>query len=188
MESIPFTSPVRLEISINGKVKAIAGVDRLGVVHAEARWISDVGKKNPAKLTRYALDVAAGGLDSVSGMSPRWVGEPLKIGDVVKIRVLRDVQPTTPVHIRRTLYGVVAGLENRTHQTPDLMLTSYDEELITAIQVLREVRESGSHVFDDLEPIRAPISIKDLLERAKKMQDVVGAWTCEGSVDNGKKA
>jgi len=93
------SAPLRLEILLNGRRLAIAGVEQFGVLSAIVSWV----RRNPDKVTpemrkregfdelhflREICEFQLSGLDSVTDESVFWVKEELRPGSEVTIRVL----------------------------------------------------------------------------------------------------
>jgi hypothetical protein len=93
------SAPVRLEVLLNGRRVAIAGVEKFGVISAIITWV----RRNPANITekmrsdegfdelhflRETCDLDLGGLDSVSDKHLFWAKEALRPGSEITIRVL----------------------------------------------------------------------------------------------------
>ncbi|HEX4327747.1 MAG TPA: hypothetical protein VH105_13065 [Burkholderiales bacterium] len=90
---------IRFEVSVNGAVKCVAGIEEFGVLSAIVGWV----KRSPQTLTpgmrakagfnendfleeKISLDVS--GLDSAADEHVHWLQEGLAPGDVVTIKVL----------------------------------------------------------------------------------------------------
>ncbi|MGC3988584.1 MAG: hypothetical protein QM796_02645 [Chthoniobacteraceae bacterium] len=87
---------IAFEVSLNGKRVCIAGADDLGVLSTIISACGKLGKKTvPARpdVTSGDVHYSVGGLtsrrDSKTDVHVRWKSvEPLKIGDVVQVRVV----------------------------------------------------------------------------------------------------
>ena len=90
---------IRFEVSVNGAVRCVAGIEEFGVLSAIVGWV----KRSPQTITpgmrakggfsedefleeKISLDVT--GLDSAADQHMHWLQEGLAPGDVVTIRVL----------------------------------------------------------------------------------------------------
>jgi hypothetical protein len=100
------TDNIRIEILVNGKREAIAGVESFGVLTAILQWV----KRDPAALP---VGEGAPGLDewienkallTVGGMNARehlrWLEIDLRTGDEVTLRVLPSGQFDSPIAIK----------------------------------------------------------------------------------------
>ena len=92
-------APLRIEVLLNGRRVAIAGVESLGVLSAIVTWV----RRNPANITakmradpefdelhflRETCELELSGLDSVTDKHLFWAREALRPGSEVTIRVL----------------------------------------------------------------------------------------------------
>jgi hypothetical protein len=91
--------PMRIEVLVDGKRVAIAGVEQFGVVSAIVSWF----RRDPSKVTpemrsdpqfneteflRERCELDLGGLDSLTDRHISWAHEALEAGSEITIRVL----------------------------------------------------------------------------------------------------
>jgi hypothetical protein len=92
-------APIRVEVLLNGRRIALAGVEQFGVISAIVTWV----RRNPAKITekmradpkfdesrflREVCEVEVGGLNSITENHLSWAKEALQPGSEVTIRIL----------------------------------------------------------------------------------------------------
>ena len=103
---------MRIEISINGEKKCIAGLGGYGVLNSILTWV----KRDPEKVERNnrkgadylqfseeSLDLTVSGLtsdDDKTDAHLHWINEALSEGDEITIRVLAPGQSDEPVSYR----------------------------------------------------------------------------------------
>ena len=94
-------APVRIEVLLDGRRVAVAGIEAFGVLHATVMWV----RRNPSSVTakmrsdkefdethflREICEFQLGGLDSVADKHLFWAKEALRPGSEVTIRVLPE--------------------------------------------------------------------------------------------------
>ena len=100
-------APLRVEILLNGRPVAIAGVESFGVISAVVTWV----RRNPANITaqmrsddefdeihflREICELEISGLDAVTDEHLSWGRETLRPGSEVTIRNLPAGEFDTP--------------------------------------------------------------------------------------------
>jgi len=94
-------APVRLEVSVNGKVRCVGGIGEFGVLSAIVGWVKRMADRvhpdvraeptyDEADMLAQRIDVQFGGLDSATDRHVSWLNEQLKPGDVVTVRILGE--------------------------------------------------------------------------------------------------
>ena len=93
------TAPIRVEVLLNGRRIAIAGIEKFGVISAIVTWV----RRNPANITatmrsekdfdethflREICELELSGLDSVRDKHVFWAKDALRPGSEVTIRIL----------------------------------------------------------------------------------------------------
>lgn len=100
---------IAFEISLNGKRVCVAGADDLIGLTASVEAFGMLGKNSaPLKPDETNCDLlfAVGGLDAQQKAYQYWqVPTPLKIGDVVQVRILETECPDRP----QSVVGVTLG-------------------------------------------------------------------------------
>jgi len=92
-------SNLRLEISINGKVEVVVGLQELGVLDLNVSWIRrDPARANadvqslpgytPESWRGGVPELSVGALDVTRSQNVRWLERQLSIGDELIVRVL----------------------------------------------------------------------------------------------------
>ena len=92
-------APLRIEVLLNGRPVAIAGVESFGVISAVVTWV----RRNPASITakmrsdkefdeihflREICELEVSGLDAAADKHVSWAREALRPGSEVTIRIL----------------------------------------------------------------------------------------------------
>ena len=93
------TAPLRVEVLVNGRRVAIAGIEAFGVLSAVVTWV----RRNPASVTanmrcdkdfdethflREVCELELTGLDAVADTHLFWAKEALRPGNEITIRIL----------------------------------------------------------------------------------------------------
>ena len=99
---------MRIEVLLNGKRVAVAGVEEFGVVSAIVTWVKRRPGKVPEKVRsredfdeneflREECTLEVSGLDSVADRHRGWAREALRAGAEITIRVLGPGEYNDPV-------------------------------------------------------------------------------------------
>lgn len=80
-------------ISINGKKSCTVGLDEPGVVTTCLTWVRGQEKPKPEA---DDLSVIAGGLISRTNTHLTWMQRPLKMGDVIEIKIIQAEKTNKP--------------------------------------------------------------------------------------------
>src|SRR5215471_9403623 len=99
MPSSNNVAPIRVEVLLNGRRIALAGVEEFGVISAIVSWVRRSPAKISAKLRadpkfdesqflREVCDIEVGGLNSVTEEHLSWAKESLAPGNELTIRIL----------------------------------------------------------------------------------------------------
>lgn len=91
---------IALEVSLNGKRVCVAGADDLCALTASVEAFGKLGKMSaPLRPDDTSGDLcyAVGGMDSRQDVYHYWqIPTPLKVGDVIQVRILETDAPDPP--------------------------------------------------------------------------------------------
>lgn len=91
---------IALEVSLNGKRVCVAGADDLWALTASVEAFGKLGKcSTPLRPDDDGADLryAVGGVDSRQDVCQYWqYPTPLKLGDVIQVRILETEDPDPP--------------------------------------------------------------------------------------------
>ncbi len=92
------------QVSLNGKKISTAGVGELGVLGTHVSWVRRSRELNPETkrgLAKEALHLHVGGLITPTEEHIRWVDRKLKVGDEVRIRIVKEAPVDRPRSLQR---------------------------------------------------------------------------------------
>jgi hypothetical protein len=98
---------IRFEVSINGVVKCVVGIEEFGVLSAIVGWVKRSPKNistgmrakdgfNEAGFLEEKIGLHVTGLDSPTDKHFQWLEETLRPGDVVSVKVLGEGEYDVP--------------------------------------------------------------------------------------------
>ena len=94
------------EVYVNGVRKCRAGVGASGVLTAIMTWVGPKGRgrRNGSRQVRSGAEIDVGGLytdESGADAFPRWLFEPVEVGDEVIVRVVDAETADAPFRVDR---------------------------------------------------------------------------------------